>query len=202
LTKSRLLFIISHKMNEAELIKRCLKKDKKAWALFLDKYSNLVYWAIRRRLSASSFLYNENDIDDIFQEVFLSILSGRKLAQIKDVNRLSGWLAMLASNKAFDIMLQKVRSREVLNFQESFFPEVGGDNASLPADTAVLVKEAIDGLSDRERVVISLNLLEEKTHKEIAFILGIPVNTVSTVISRTKQKLAKILDKMGIGDYL
>ena len=55
---------------------------------------------------------------------------------------------------------------------------------------------------EHERIIISLNLLEDRTHQDISNMLNMPINTVSTVIARTKQKVIKSLEKMGIGDYL
>ena len=189
-------------MKEVELLKRCLDNDKKAWGLFVEKYSNLVYWAIRKRLSCSAFQYNQSDIDDFFQEVFVAILEGQKLAQIRDVKFIPGWLAMFASNKTVDFMRQKARLNESLGLNEAIFKDSGEDDDLLSRDMVSLVKEVINSLSDKERIIISLNLLEGKKHQEICKMLNIPINTVSTIISRTKQKLAKSLEKMGIGDYL
>ena len=62
--------------NESELIKRCLNKDKKAWGEFVDKYSRLVYWAIHKKMATTRFNCQQADIEDIFQDVFLSILCG------------------------------------------------------------------------------------------------------------------------------
>jgi RNA polymerase sigma-70 factor (ECF subfamily) len=60
------------------------------------------------------------------------------------------------------------------------------------------VKYIINGLTDKEKIIISLSLFEEKTHKEIADMLGTAINSVSTVIARTKEKLRKELLKRGI----
>ncbi len=189
-------------MDESEIIKRCIKKDRKAWDVFIQKYSRLVYWAIRKRLTASGFNSNEIDIEDIFQEVFLAILKGDKLLQLKNAKFIPGWLAMVASNKTVDFMRQKVRLSQDLVFDTPVFRDDTFEQELLSRDTVSVAKEVINTLSNKEKVIISLNLIEERTHKEVARIAGIPVNTVSTIIARTKEKLKKELKKRGIGNNI
>jgi len=187
-------------MSEAELIKRCIKKDKKAWDLFIQKYSRLVYWAIRKRLTASSFNSHESDIEDIFQEVLLTILKGKSLLQLKNPKYIPGWLAMVASNKAVDFMRKKIRLDKNIVFDISEFKDDSFEKELFSKDAVDTVKDIINTLSDKEKIIISLNLLEERTHKEIAQITGAPINTVSTIIARTKEKLKKELKKRGIAE--
>lgn len=187
-------------MDESVIIKRCLKKDKRAWSVFIERYSRLVHWAIRKRLAISGFRCNEADIEDIFQEVFLAILKGQKLLQLKNAKFIPGWLAMVASNKTIDFMRQKARQEQNLVADTPVFKDCTFEENLLSRDMASLIKEIINTLSDKERIIISLNLLEERTHKEIAHILGMSTNSVSTVIARTKEKLQQSLKKRGVGN--
>lgn len=184
--------------SEAEIIRRCLNKDKKAWNIFIKKYSRLVYWAVRKRLAISGFTYNEADIEDIFQEVFLILFKGDKFLQLKNAKFLPGWLAMIAANKAVDFMRHKVSLEQNSVFDRPVFRDDTFQQELFNQDAAAEIKEIINALSDRERVVISLNLLEGRTHKETARIMGMPVNTVSTIISRTKEKIKIELKNRGV----
>lgn len=185
-------------MNDAELIQRCIRKEKEAWDIFVQRYSRLIYWAIRKRLTVSGFTLQEDDIQAIFQDVFLTILEGNKLAQLKDVKFLPGWLAMIASNKTVDYIRDKIRN------SPRFAPEAmmtTGDSVEqelCDSDLLSVLREIIENMASKEKIVISLNLLEERTHSEIAQMLSMPINTVSTVIARSKDKLKKELIKRGI----
>lgn len=189
-------------MNERELIELCLKKDKKAWGLFVQKYSGLVYWAIGKRLAASNFKRGESEVEDIFQEVFLSVLKGNNLTQIKDPKFIPGWLAMVASHKTVDFMRREINRQEELTFDGQVFQSNAFVRDIAGREISYVVGEVINTLSDKERVIISLNLLRERTHREISQIVGAPINTVSTVIARAKEKLRKELQKREIADYL
>lgn len=183
-------------MSNSRLIKLCLKNNKKAWKLFLKKYSRLIYWAINKRLAGSGLTQQQNEADDIFQEVFLSILEDKKLQQVKNVNLLPGWLAMVASNQTIDYMRQKNRIKESLVPE---FPATGCQALQekiSERDTFSLVDRVIESLSDKEKIIISLSLFQNKTHKEIAGILSLPANTISTIIFRTKEKMKNKIKKM------
>ncbi|MFA6280927.1 MAG: sigma-70 family RNA polymerase sigma factor [Candidatus Omnitrophota bacterium] len=184
-------------MDEAELIVRCINKDKKAWDIFVERYAKLIYWAIKKRFSASSFSFNEYDAQNVFQEVFLTLLENDKLVQIKDTKLISGWLAMVASNKTIDFMREKISSNQY--FAAGFvFADNECSQQLLSREITGIVKELIDGLRDKEKIIISLNLFDGKTHQEIADMLGVSINTVSTTIARVKEKLKKELEKKGI----
>ena len=185
-------------MNEIKLISRCLKKDKKAWDLFVQRYSKLIYWAIRKRSAASSFELSQNDIDYIFQEVFLSILEGDKLLQLKDSKAIPGWLVIIASNKTVDFMRRRIRDNERLIPDMPILSSSDFKQELVHRDLLNTISNIIDRLPSKEKIIISLNLLKGRTHKETAGIINIPVNTVSTIIARTKNKLKKELAKQGI----
>ena len=185
-------------MDESELIKRCLKKEKRAWDIFIQRYSKVVCWAIRKRLSMSDFAFHEDDVNDIFQEVFLSIIEGDKLLQIKNAKLVAGWLAMVASNKAVDFMRKRIRSKECLIQEGSILKDDVFREELHNRDLMEIIKSILDTLSVKEKIVISLNLLEDRTHREIASIVGLSINTVSTLIARAKQKLRERLEKRGI----
>ncbi len=188
-------------MNELELIKRCLKKEKKAWDVFVRKYSRVIYWAIKRRLGLSGFRFNQDDINGIFQEVFLSILENDRLRQVKDARTISGWLAMLAANKTIDFMRYASYEKGKL---VAGMPVLKDDNLEQELqhrDLLEAIGNSINKLSAKARVVISLNLLEGRSHQEIAGMMNLSVNTVSTTIARSKEKLKQDLETKGIKDF-
>jgi len=187
-------------MSESELIKRCLKKEKKAWDIFVQKYSRLIYWAIRKRLSASGFKFGQDDTSGIFQEVFLSLLKGGKLRQLKDNKTIPGWLAIIASNKAIDFMRHRIREDRRLVPDMPLLKDHKFKQELHQRDLIDVIGSIINTLPAKAKVIITFNLLDGRTHKEIADIMNIPANTVSTVIARTKEKLKQGLEKKGIRD--
>lgn len=187
-------------MKVHKIIEGCLNKDKKSWDIFVQRYSKLIYWAIRKRLAVSSFESSQDDIDCIFQEVFVSILNGGKLFQLKDIKTIATWLAVIASNKTVDFMRCKIKEGKRLVIEMPVLKDDKFEEELYKRDLLNVLGNIIDTLPIKEKIVISLNLIEDRTHKEIAEITTMPVNTVSTIIARTKEKVKKGLEKMGLKD--
>ena len=187
-------------MKVYKIIEGCLNKDKKSWDIFVEKYSKLIYWAIRKRLSASSFKFSQDDIDYIFQEVFLLILQGDKLGQLKDIKTIASWLVVVASNKTVDFIRRKIKENEKLVVDIPVLKDDKFEEELHKRDLLNVLGNIIDTLPNKEKIVISFNIIEGRTHKEIAEITAMPVNTVSTIIARTKEKVKKGLEKIGLKD--
>lgn len=211
-------FADSDSLSSEELIKDCIKKDKRAWDIFVERYSKVVFWAIRDRLKRFGYNFDEGDIEDIHQDVFISLWSDNKLAQIKDKDRVAGWLAMVAGNAAIDYF-KKMKRQSPPNslslYEEIYKSGDGGDKTLedvLPSQDAgpgkqahlndifELVDSAIDSLKPKEKIVVRLNLLHGMRHRDIAEALKMPVNTVSTTIARAKEDLKVKLRRKGIKD--
>src|SRR3989338_4455114 len=201
-----------------ELIKNCIKKDKRAWDIFVERYSKVVFWAIRDRLKRFGYNFDEGDIEDIHQDVFISLWSDNKLAQVKDRSRVAGWLGMVAGNAAIDYFKNMKRQsppNSLSLYEEIYKSGDGGDKTLedvLPSQDAgpwkrahlndifELVDSAINSLKPKEKIVVKLNLLHGMRHRDIAEALKMPVNTVSTTIARAKEDLKVKLRRKCIKD--
>lgn len=73
------------KRSEKELLTACIQGDKKAWDIFVEKYTDLVYHTIHKTLNIyhPDFLYQE--LEDIHNSIFLSLIDNdyKKLRQYK-----------------------------------------------------------------------------------------------------------------------
>ena len=195
-----------------ELVDRCLSKDKLAWNEFVLKFKPIVERAVRSRLSRHNFPHSIEDTKDITQGIFLDIWEENKLGQVKDEDKISGWLVIVAQNATIDFMR---RSKNVWRQDLRAIDEEGrGSNLTEAiASTANPLKELanneladtlqalIDGLNPRDRLILKLNLLHHQSHKEIATLLKTSINTVSTIIRRSLLKLRESLEKRGFKDF-
>ena len=57
------------------------------------------------------------------------------------------------------------------------------------------VERAIAHLADGQREAITLYAYETMTYEEIAHVLGVPINTVKTLIYRARAELARTLGR-------
>jgi RNA polymerase sigma-70 factor (ECF subfamily) len=193
-------------MGETELIARCVNKEPLAWAQFIRRYSPLVHWAIRDRLKKWGYPYHPQDVEEIHQDIFLSLWEKEKLTQLRDRSRVAPWLVVMAGNEAIDHFRRKKSlppDNAVSIFEE--IPQM--DNATMLADILAspavnqaeqdqeyenmekLLGREIDRLAPREKIIIKLNVLHNKKYREIAEIMHMPLGSVASSIKNIKYRL-------------
>ncbi|MFH1995531.1 MAG: sigma-70 family RNA polymerase sigma factor [Candidatus Omnitrophota bacterium] len=198
------------KTDDKELVERCIHGDPAAWADLTRKYSTLISISIRNRLKRHSLPFSQGDVDDIRQEVLMSVWTRNKLLSVRNKEKIAFWLSIVAGNTAVDYMRSKlgVGSKRMFDCTEMMGSgEIDARVLGIPSredDPAVaasnkelvdIVKNALDDLSDNERLVMKLHLFFEKDYADIAKILSLPGGTVSSCIKRSKEKLASALRK-------
>ncbi len=182
---------------------------------FVKRFQGVATTAIKMRLRRWGCPFQLEDVKDIVQNVFLDIWERNKLEQVRDRDKIEGWLAIVSQNAAIDYI--RHNSSFTNRLHTTIANPEGGEAVDLvdliPSDAAdpleetsaaelkLVLDELINALPAREHLVITLNFLHEKTQREIAELLRIPVNTVSTIISRTKAKLKQELEKKGYKDF-
>ena len=196
------------------LIERCIAKDSSAWNEFVNGVREIATRAVKMRLQRSDYSFQLEDVKDIVQNVFLDIWERNKLEQLRDRERIEGWLAIVSQNAAIDyIRRNSSKGRILISAFESQEGEVldpldsiAGPNLDPAEATAAQqlsedLADLMKSLSPKERLAVTLNVLYEKTHHEVAQILRIPVNTASSLIRRTKNKLKEELEKRGYKNF-
>lgn len=201
------------------LIEGCIKKDKRAWDIFVERYSKIVFWAIRQRLRRFGYIFDEDDIEDIHQDVFVSLWEGDKLGHIKDKTKIAAWISMVAGNSAIDYFRRMKRQLppNSISLYEKIYSNSEGKDVTLEDilpqksawspqgaafnDIYSIIEAEIEALNPKEKIVAKLNLLHRMKHREIAEALHMPIDTVSTTIARTKDKLKERLRRKDLEDY-
>ncbi len=181
------------------LVERCINGDKSAWDKFVQRFSRLIYWAIKEKLKYSSFNYTQQDTKDIFQDVFVLLWEKRKLEQIRNRENIATWLVIVAAN----CTLNYFRSKKEEFIGGEFIPQTADLSNCRHSETfeqeeqSSLIEQGLAELSVRERIILKLNYLHNKTHLEISQILKMPPGTISSIIKRIKERLKEKLKKQG-----
>ena len=150
----------------------------------IERYSDTV-----RRICAVH-LKNDADTEDIFQTVFLKyVLSS---VSFESDEHEKAWFIRVTMNACKDLLRSFFRSHTVSLDEIIELP------SELPKDYRD-VWEAVFSLPQKYRDVVYLHYFEEYTAPQISRILGKNVNTVYTILTRSKQMLR---EKLGGGyDY-
>lgn len=145
-----------------------------------DKVRNLVFLTIG----------NREAIDDISQEVFISVFN--KLKYFRFESQFTTWLYRITVNKCKD-HLRKVKIRSI--FTPIKDDEEGGviKYTSEYVDTKELVQKAITKLPEKLRGPLIMREVDGLSYKEIADTLNCEVGTIKSRIFRARECLKLLL---------
>ena len=147
---------------------------------------------------------NADEAEDLAQDVFLRVYRNRKKYTPKA--KLSTWLFTIANNLALNALRDRKR-RQVVPLEVSESGPVGPRSTEAPAATrdappahqlqqqelAVVIRRALDGLNERQRVAIVLNKFEDMNYSDIAEVMGLTTKGVKSLLSRARAKLREAL---------
>jgi RNA polymerase sigma-70 factor (ECF subfamily) len=165
--------------------------DANALVVLIRRYESRLLSYIRR-ISGSSV----EDAEDILQEAFMDAY--KHIANFDPSLKFSSWIYRIVHNRT--ISAYRKKKKEMGDFsidnEDDGFARIlsAKDDTSRLADqslTADVVRKIMKELPERDRTVLILAYMEEKTYDEISDILRAPPGTVATWIRRAKQKFQK-----------
>ncbi len=188
-------------MDDLEFIQRCLSKDKATWDEFLDRYSRLIYKYIHSVLKIKGRSFTEDHINDIFQDIFHSLVKDdfKKLRSFKGKNgcSLASWLRHVTVNHTLSSLR---KGRFLVSLEEE--NEEGLDQKSLLADASPSVvekltnKESLLALEDclqkleaDDKYFLELHWRQEVGLEELQGMLGISRGAMDMQKHRILEKL-------------
>jgi RNA polymerase sigma factor (sigma-70 family) len=139
---------------------------------------NLARWLVR----------NDQDAEDIVQESFLKAFKAQESFR---GNEAKTWMLSIVRNTAMDF-LRRYKSGQAVSLGDEAEP---ADNSPDPERVIIelsrreQVRQAIAHLADEFREVVVLREIEGLSYKEIAAVLGIPMGTVMSRLSRARSLL-------------
>lgn len=166
-------------------IARLLDGDKAEWDAFVDRYTPVVWAAVRGSIFAHTGSVNDEDVRDLVQSVFVRLVDrGFRLLGSYDPKRASivTWLTIVARSAAID-SLRKRRLHSVPIDERVL-------NAPAPeAAPAEGIELPPNLLSPRQGLVLRLLCDEGMEPSEIASVLGVNVQTVRSTVHKAVIKL-------------
>lgn len=141
----------------------------------------------------------EECAQDVFIEVYNSVIGFRAEA------KLSTWIYRIATTKC----LERIRKRKAKK-RFAFLSSLSGDSETEAKKLASFVHpglqleqsenaqalfEAIERLSENQRVAFTLHKIEGLPYEEIASVLEVSLSSVESLMFRAKQNLKKLLKK-------
>lgn len=141
---------------------------------------------------AHSWCRNRMLADDLAQEALAKGL--RSHGQLRDENALHAWLCGILANCWHDHLRAHRDMADVAELDEAALVADGTPEADcLQSEIVRRVRAAVAALPVGQREVVTLVDLEEFSYAEVAAILGIPIGTVMSRLSRARNALKERL---------
>jgi len=175
--------------SDEALMERIRAQDDAALATMYRRYAPLL------RAVMSPVVHNEADIDDLLQEVFLSLWN-RAECYDRNKGRPLGWLVTLARRRAIDKerhIQAYFRAEERLRLETETAPEMKPDqsveDAVNAAYLAELFRPLLAALPVAQREAVDLAYYRGLSQREIAARTGTPLDTIKTRLELALRKL-------------
>lgn len=198
-------------LSTRELTDACVKGDPLAWSAFIARFAPLAERAIRKRLDGHRSSYTKEDIDDIKQGFFLKLWNDKALIHVTGHPAINHWICMIAANYATDCF--RKMKRDALTNTDAVFNKLVNDaygdcvkrwvkSLIHSTDTEIdriIMKIDFEAvcrrLTTKENMAIKFAVYGEMKHGEIARLLRLSPGTVSSLISRAREKIKKIMQE-------
>lgn len=180
-----------------DLVRKAIdENDQNAYAKLLSRYRDSIYFMVLK------MVHDHDDAEDLTIEAFGKAFSN--LDKYSPDFAFSTWLYKIALNNSIDFIRKK--RLETMSLDEHSETE-GGDVISIEVRAATLdpeekyikeqraklMREVIEKLNPKYRMLIELRFFDELSYEEIAEKTNLPLGTVKAQLFRAKDLLYEIL---------
>ena len=163
-----------------ELANTMTHDDRQAFEAVLERHRGIVFKV------ANSYAGNRADRDDLAQDIAIQLW--RAWPRYSPERPVTTWMYRIALNVAISHLRgRSLRERHHVPMDEDFEHGVADDGGEAAGQLRTLHR-VIAALPPLDRALMLL-YLEERSHREIAEVLGISESNVSTKLSRLRQRI-------------
>ena len=163
--------------------------DENAYIVLVNRYKdkliNFIY----------HYLKDFESAEDVVQETMIKLY--QKKHYYKEIAKFSTWLYTIAKNLA-NTELRKRKNRKTTllsqfrNDDKTY--EIPSDDLEIGQQVQTdvvneIIKDAVNQLSEKFKIVIILRDIQEISYEEISGIIGVPIGTVKSRINRARLQL-------------
>lgn len=161
----------------------------------LDGDNTATEWIYRkhvRYLSAlcSRYITEDEDIKDVLQESFIKIFTSLDSFKYRGEGALKAWMAKITLNETLKFVRNNSRL-PIDSIEDKDTNIADGDSMETEDIPTDVLHQFIRELPEGYRTVFNLYVIDDKSHKEIAQLLGIKENTSASQLHKAKSMLAQ-----------
>jgi len=185
--------------NDRELVQRAQREDKEAFEELVRRHQHRVFAV------AGGILRRREDLEDIAQQVFVKAYFSLK--RFDQRAAFSTWLYKITVNECWDLLrkkkvrplvyeadLSEEQARQVIASAERVNPE---PDVSEKLEARENIERLLEGLDERDRLMLILKEVEGFSIEEIAGVLHLNGNTVKVRLFRARRRVISQAKKRG-----
>ena len=163
-----------------------------------DKAFNRIVSLYRERLYAviRGFTNDHDDTDDLLQETFVKAFE--HLHKFRGESSLYTWLCRIAINQSISFQRKK-KLKNLVSLENLSIPlrSRQQDPEGILQETELknMIREAVDQLSEKQKIVFNLRFYDELSHAEIAKITGNSIGTIKANFFHAIHKVKQFIEK-------
>src|SRR5712664_59044 len=186
-------------LDDPELVRRAQAEDKEAFEELVRRHQHRVFAV------AGGILRRREDVEDIAQQVFVKAYFSLK--RFDQRAAFSTWLYKITVNECWDL-LRKKKVRPLvyeadLSEEQARMIEASEEKGSKAPDISERlearqrVERLLEGLDERDRLMLILKEVEGFSIEEIAEVLELNANTVKVRLFRARRRIVLLAKKRG-----
>jgi RNA polymerase sigma-70 factor, ECF subfamily len=185
--------------DDRELVRLAQAEDKPAFEELVRRHQHRVFAV------AGGILRRREDVEDIAQQVFVKAYFSLK--RFDQRAAFSTWLYKITVNECWDLLRKKkvrplVYESDLSEEQARQYSVSGETGHPMPDISEKLedrqrVERLLEGLEERDRLMLILKEIEGFAVEEIANILSLNANTVKVRLFRARRRIVNLARKRG-----
>ncbi|HWJ67030.1 MAG TPA: sigma-70 family RNA polymerase sigma factor [Nocardioides sp.] len=176
--------------SDADLVAGVLAGDRTAFAGVYERYADRL-WDF-----AFSMLRNREEASDCVADSF--VVMAEKVGQLRDPSRLRPWLYAVVRNECLRTLRGRAREAHDDEWLEAMPDQAAGPEEQvaredLQDELRELVWAAVEGLNDRDRVLIDLHLRQGLEGSDLAVAMDVTPSNAYVMLSRARDQVERSL---------
>ncbi len=175
--------------NETHLLKMIKNPStrEKGYSLLINKYSETVYWQVRR------MVLSHEDADDLVQEIFIKIFEN--IESFHQESKLYTWIYRIAYNHTINYIKSKTtrQTNNNISFEQEMFENLKADSMFNGDEIELKLQKAMLELPPKQRAVFQMRYYDDLSFSQIASITKTSEGALKASYHIASKKIEEIM---------
>ena len=178
---------IGYSNDEQRLAEQIRRGDNAAMRVFCSLYVSHL------KAICTRYVTDSDDASDVLQETLISIVTHISDFHYLGQGSLKAWATRIAVNESLNYIRRN--RRQELTLQEQYIDDIAEEEEDPPIEDIPpeVIQQMVRQLPTGYRTVFNLYVFEDKSHQEIAQLLGTSVKTSISQLHKAKNLLAQMI---------